>query len=292
MITVDSSTEPIEAQARHFENIPLLDPTFTASVHLENVDDELFWDSMLQAVKPGKYNYIYHSRNRAGNETSGCDQCRLYIPYLSKNFFICIDSDFWLLKEDSTKQHTAQDWVAQTYAYSFENHFCEKDALNTRYNAKFSAKPFDFSVFLDSLSKELYPLLVLYLSRIKKGIGGITDKSIRAAFNTTCSMKELQDNGAGFISKVHRQISKFMNPLWAEIDMAVEKAYYLTKGLNESNAYLHWQGHHLRSIVANVGEALCGDRDTFIRDVLEVDFPISGYQEIDSTYQDVNHILL
>lgn len=282
--------DPIEAQAVDFKNIPLLDPSIIASVHLEDSDDELYWDAMLQDVKPGKYNYIYRSRSKKGKESSGCTQCRNYLPYLSKDFFICIDSDLWLLKEDATKQHTAYDWVAQTYAYSFENHFCEKVSLNARYNARYSAIPFDFSAFLDSLSKELYPLLVLYLCS-QKGAGGISDTQIRTAFNTTCSIAELQNNGAGFISRVHNQISAFMAPYSATINMAAEKAYYSAKGLNEDNAYLHWQGHHLYSIVSNVGEALVGNKEDFICEVLITGFPIWGYTEAALAHRDVESIL-
>lgn len=54
MAAFSISTDPIEAQARHFQSIPSLDPTIVASVHLEDSDDDLFWDAMLQDVKPGK----------------------------------------------------------------------------------------------------------------------------------------------------------------------------------------------------------------------------------------------
>ena len=87
------STDWIKAQAQDFENIPVLYPEYIASVHLEDSEDELFWDTMLQSVNPGRYHYIYRSRARTGKTTSGCTQCRQYLPYLSKRFFICIDSD-------------------------------------------------------------------------------------------------------------------------------------------------------------------------------------------------------
>ena len=52
----------IEARALDYSNVPLIDRRVVASVHLENSDDELFWDTLLQHNKPGKYNYIYESR--------------------------------------------------------------------------------------------------------------------------------------------------------------------------------------------------------------------------------------
>ena len=52
------SVSAFEMQAEYFANIPILDKTYRASVHLENEKDEMFWDTMLQECRPGKYNYI------------------------------------------------------------------------------------------------------------------------------------------------------------------------------------------------------------------------------------------
>lgn len=63
---------------------------YRASVHLENKDDEWFWNNMLQKYRPGKYNFIYYSRNHKGADTAGCTQCMAFRDYLSdklaKNF--------------------------------------------------------------------------------------------------------------------------------------------------------------------------------------------------------------
>jgi hypothetical protein len=48
---------------------------------------------MLQSRKPGRYYFITQSRSPKGFDTKGCEQCLKYRPYLSKQFFICIDSD-------------------------------------------------------------------------------------------------------------------------------------------------------------------------------------------------------
>lgn len=289
MATFSVSIDPIKAQAIDFANIPILYPTYIASVHLEDSDDDLFWDALIQDVKPGKYNYIYHSRAKSGKTSSGCTQCRQYLPYISKYFFICIDSDFNLLKEDTAKHHTAADFVAQTHAYSWENHLCEKKTLNGRYQMKYTT-PFNFIDFLRALSKELYPLLVVYLS-VQKGVGGLNLTQINNAVSTTCSKDEIQYNGAGYITKIHNGISHFITPYLASVNLSAEKAYYSAKGLNEDNAYLHWQGHHLFNIIANVGKALCGNREEFIYDVLMTSFPISGYPELNSAHRDLEIIL-
>jgi len=89
-----------QEQAQFFANVPLMQSGVVASVHLEDVDDKLFWDVMLQKQHPGRYYYITQSRSPKGFDTKGCEQCLKYRPYLSKRFFICIDSDMRYLMQE------------------------------------------------------------------------------------------------------------------------------------------------------------------------------------------------
>ena len=83
---MSESISTIEAQAEYFANIPIIDRTYRASVHLESQEDEMFWDTMLQKYRPGKYNYIYYSNSESGNDSKGCKQCLNYKNYLSAIF--------------------------------------------------------------------------------------------------------------------------------------------------------------------------------------------------------------
>lgn len=94
-----SRQEYYELLASHYKGEALL-LGCKASVHLENKDDERFWDTMMQYNCPGKYNYIYSSRNERGVDTSGCIQCLQFKGHLSADFFICIDSDYRLLRQE------------------------------------------------------------------------------------------------------------------------------------------------------------------------------------------------
>ena len=80
--------EYYELMATHFKGEARL-LGCKASVHLEDKDDERFWDTLMQNYCPGKFNYIYSSRNARGVETSGCIHCLQFRDYLSKdlNFF-------------------------------------------------------------------------------------------------------------------------------------------------------------------------------------------------------------
>ena len=107
-------------QAQFFANVPLMQNGVVASVHLEDGDDKDFWNAMLQIHHPGRYYFITHSRSPKGFDTKGCEQCLKYRPYLSKRFFICIDSDMrYLLQEQDID---AANYICQTYTYSWENH--------------------------------------------------------------------------------------------------------------------------------------------------------------------------
>lgn len=87
----------ISKQAKLYRNLSLTN-RYTAIVHLEDKEDERFWDYQLQHVKPGRYRYLYYSKNDNGTDTRGCEQCLRFRPYLTDRFFICIDSDLRLLK--------------------------------------------------------------------------------------------------------------------------------------------------------------------------------------------------
>lgn len=157
--------EFLKEQAEYYANLPILDPTITASVHLENVDDELFWNAQLQREHSGKYNFIYHSKAHRGDkyDSKGCEQCLRYREFLSPSFFVCIDSDMRRFSEESNID--AEHYIAQTYTYSWENHCCEAQNLNQRF--VLISKDFDFHKFLLELSNIVY-LPILYLIYYKE----------------------------------------------------------------------------------------------------------------------------
>ena len=65
------TSQDIIDQAIDFANVRLIEPNIVASVHLEDWQDVLFWDTMIQRQKAGLYNYIAHSKSEKGNLTSG-----------------------------------------------------------------------------------------------------------------------------------------------------------------------------------------------------------------------------
>lgn len=89
----------ISKQAKLYRNLALTN-RYQAIVHLEDKEDERFWNYQLQNVKPGRYRYLYYSKNNNGTDTRGCEQCLRFKPYLTDRFFICIDSDLHMAQVD------------------------------------------------------------------------------------------------------------------------------------------------------------------------------------------------
>ena len=48
----------IEEQARYYQNLPLRDRGVKAVVHLEDAEDELFWNHQLQKASPATYHFL------------------------------------------------------------------------------------------------------------------------------------------------------------------------------------------------------------------------------------------
>lgn len=274
----------IEEQARYYRNIPLRDRSIKAVVHLEDTEDKLFWNNQLQTTFPANYLFVSHSKNEKGNDAHGCEQCLRYKAYLSKNFFICIDSDLRQLKGEVGL--TADNYIAQTYAYSWENHFCEAEHLQNRFVKLVPNSEFDFKVFMQRLSQVVYKPL-LYLVHYSQS-SELNKHWNVTKFNVCLPLQpkreELADNGSDYIELVKRLFEDALRNLQQPENMTNEH-------LDETTAYLHIQGHQLYKLVLHIGTMLCkGTKVAFKTDVLDKSIHTDGYLEIDSVQSDLRII--
>lgn len=271
----------IKEQARYYQNLPLRDRTIKAVVHLEDEEDKVFWNCQLQNVSPATYHFLAYSKNDKGNETSGCEQCLRYKPYLTSRFFVCIDSDLRQLKgEDGL---AADYFIAQTYAYSWENHFCEAEHLQNRFAELVPNAEFDFCVFLQGLSKIVYEPL-LYLVHYSQNPELNRQWNI-TKFNACLPLQpkrgDFADSGSAYLNRVTR--------LFDEAIANLQKSELMdNEHLNETNAYLHIQGHQLYTLVLHIGTKLCrGTGVAFKTDILDKALHTDGYIEIDDVQSDL-----
>lgn len=274
----------IEEQAQYYKNLLLRDRSIKAVVHLENAEDERFWNNQLQNASPAKYFFLTYSKNNNGVDSRGCEQCLRYRPYLTKHFFICIDSDLRQLKgEDGLN---ADNYIAQTYTYSWENHLCEAKHLQRRFSALVPESNFDFEVFLTHLSTVIYKPL-LYLVHYSQNSELNRQWNI-SKFNTCLplqpKLEELSDNGRGYIERVSLLFEEALRGLEQPDMMANEF-------IDESNAYLHIQGHQLFKVVLHIGTMLCrGTGVAFKSDILDKAIHTNGYAEINHLQFDLVQI--
>lgn len=276
----------IYQQAQYFSNLPLRDRSIKAVVHLEDSDDVPFWSNQLQKAYPAKYRFLTYSKNGKGTDSRGCEQCLRYKPYLNKRFFICIDSDLRQLKGEQGL--IANNNVAQTYAYSWENHFCEAEHLQERFTELVSDSDFDFKAFLHNLSAVVYRPLI-YLVHYSSS-SELNQQWNITKFNSCLQLQpkrdELEDNGKGYIGRVAELFDKEVSKLQQLDDMANEY-------IDEANAYLHIQGHQLYKLVLQIGSMLCkGKGVAFKTDILDKAVHTEGYNEIENVQLDLMQILV
>ena len=273
----------IEAQAEYFSNIPLIDKAYRASAHLENKADERFWDTMLQECRPGKYFYVYHSKSETGSEASGCLQCLKYKDYLSARFFICIDSDLRYLEQE--REIRDNSYILQTYAYSWENHYCYGERLEQAWKTKCpqQAQDFDFSSFIRAFSSVIYPHFLQFLTMRKRGFkNDFPVKRFDKLIPQQCNKEILLHDGRCILEGIENK------PVYVNV---CDEAYYQALGLEKTNVYLHIKGHTLYTLIRAIGKFLCyGSSVDFEKDILLDSFQTSGYWQVDKIRADINEI--
>lgn len=282
-----------QEQARYFANVQIMQSGVVASVHLEDDNDKKFWNAILQDQHPGRYYFITHSRNPKGLDAKGCNQCLNYRPYLSKKFFICIDSDMrYLLQEPNLD---AAHFVCQTYTYSWENHYCEAKELQKRFTEKCPEKAclFNFETFLSAYSSAVFKPLLLLLYCLRSCKTDFTKRMFIACLPHQCKGEELADNGHLLIERITDNFKPYLNTALAKsIDFEAESAYCQSLNVNEQNVYLHVRGHNLFDLIAYIGDLLCHDTSvSFKNDVLTSSLPPQNHWQIKKVATDLSVIL-
>ncbi len=273
----------IRKQALLYRNLALTN-RYQAVVHLEDKEDESFWDNQLQQVKRGRYCYLYFSKSDSGTDSRGCEQCLRFRPYLTDKFFICIDSDLRLLKgEDGLN---VANHIAQTYTYSWENHLCEVHQLCKRMERNSASDTFDLMAFIAAFSKIVYrPLLYLVHYSANSHLNKLWNVSkFNACIPLQPKRMELEENGKIYLNNMRQRFDEAIDGL--------EELPAVVPSLTEANAYLHIQGHQLYKLVLHIGTQLYrGRKVAFKSEVLDKGFHTTGYDEIEALQRDLNVIM-
>lgn len=301
-----------------YRKASLLTSPYRAIIHLENKNDQVFWDKLLNIACPGSsFLFIPYTRSLSGNRGEGCAQCLVFKDFLDKDFVIAIDSDLHYLLKDMSDMDI-EHFILQTYTYSFENHLCFAERLNSL-PEKVCGLPnniFDFKAFLLAYSNEVYPLFLLFLYDRQQADRQFSDNDFYKLLNFTGIKDKLKDNGADIISQLHIRMETEIDRLksfYTDYDEMTEKGKYLSLGLSSNNTYLYVRGHNLFKLITEIGEAICYNlkmnekkrlqqevkldeinklyegKDTFTKQIFEYELFV-GYSEIDKCIRDMQLI--
>ena len=242
-----------------------------AVVHLENDNDRPFWQQVFAHFRPRRrYRFIGASRSERGIMTSGCGMCLKYRRYLSRRFFVCIDSDLrWLLDRDGI---SASRGILQTYTYSWENHLMFAHRLHQGYASLRRAQPFDWHQFMRRYSHIVYAPMLLMLWTERQHTGVYQARDFNRDLIMTESHDDEQNSGQRFLKRLEKQFGHARQLIAShpEFDLTAEAAHYRHKGLKPDTAYLYVRGHAIYNAVRYIGHRLIGDRyETLQRRPLE-----------------------
>jgi hypothetical protein len=234
---------------------------YSAVAYLEADVDIAFWDKVFCHFLPQySFKYITYTKTSKGTAT-GCETCLNYFKLgcLSKEFFICIDSDYrWLLQE---KEIDIKHFVFQTYTYSWENHYCYFENIR---KLGFS----DIKTLLEKYSKLLYRPFIYYLHSIKQDkLFSLQDfKSLLEEIKLCVNMKNLnsiqidESKAKDFIAN---QIKKFKKQYRKE-DIQFLESQCHKLGLNSRNAYLYFRGHDVFEFILEITKGIYKQREKLV----------------------------
>ena len=234
----------------------------TAAIHLENKNDEIFWGKILKEVFPDKkFRFISASRSIGGNITCGCTQCLHYKDFLSKEFWIAIDSDYRYLNQQ--EEITRNPYILQTYTYSFENHFCYGENANQAEIECCGAVKIDFTQFLREYSRIVYPLLVWQLYMQDVAPQTFPQRVFHRLLTLPIGAKAAENNGASILQLLKERVRKlethFRNQ-FPEADPTWHEARCQDLGVHRDNCYLFVRGHQLYDLITDLGRRIRQER--------------------------------
>jgi hypothetical protein len=216
--------------------------------YLEDEEDKIFWKQVFEQFGH-QLHYVFYSKIDK-NDRTGVQQSLNYKKYacLSRDFFICIDSDFRYL--DNEKGLSISDFVFQTYTYSFENHLCYGTGINQQMEKwiGFKQNMFDFKQFFEEYSKVVFPFFLKFFANRNQIKLSEFHKVIE--IRTESTFPDISMNGATELKLIEK---KNFRP---EIEFANEtiQKQLSAKGVGTHNAYLFLQGHFIKHIITHFGK--------------------------------------
>lgn len=286
-----NKNKAIEAYARNLKTSCALFRV-SAIVRVEDIDDIMFWQTMLNTYCPRmSFKFLPYSHSGNNKRVTGKLNLLKYIPFASDRMLIAVDSDFDYLRQNS--KLLASKYLLQTYTYSWENHYCYAPSLQSHWQLH-NNNEFNFSVFLRNLSEAIYlPLVILLINKMqKKGtitLGVMESRILRHQPNSEAKLK---NNGQGLVSEIRADLDDYVSK-FKKVKQTTFRRYekvFNQLGLTHETAYLYMQGHCVYDLVHRIGGFLDTSPEVFKVAVLDRTLQLSGYLEIDNVISDIKAI--
>lgn len=252
--------EHYQSLANYYKNLTILKRQ-KASVHLEAKEDELFWGRIFKHYFPKEnFRFITYSKSHNGNDTTGSAQCLAYKDYLSKEFVICIDSDYKYIYGELGID--IQHFIFQTYTYSFENHICFSSGLSNvcRESTGYENKYYNFEFFFEQYSEVIYELFAWHIALYKKRFKEFSIKAFWDIISFGCNANDIRNQSINYLSILEKKVKNRIRKLrksYPFILIEKEKKHLYSLGIHEKNVYLFVRGHNIYSLCVSLGRDVC-----------------------------------
>ena len=261
-----------------------------AVVHVEDADDIWFWQQCLSQYRMGRYKFMRATTNEKGTSTTGCAQCLKYKDFLSRRFFICIDSDLRYLSGEDLR---AEKGILQTYTYSWENHCAFANKLQHAFDEVKGRKQFDFRSFLEGYSRIVHEPFLLMLHQERENHPRFKRGDFHRCIAHQYQQGDEHENGATFLRRIQENLAAKTVGMAAQyrFDLETERGHYAALGLHETNAYLYVRGHDLYNALVSIGKKLCEDTGVdFEQNVMRSALAFGQYDEITRIKADIEKL--
>ena len=293
MAVTDSQLNAFEAAIARNISAGTILAGYDICFRVEDAVDITFWQKLLAPKTKEKKVKFFPFVQSGCKRITGKSYIMKHQAQANENYILCVDSDLdhILGKEGFDAEH----YILQTYTYSWENHYCWSQSLQSTWMQWQKNVEFDFATFLSGLSAVVYDAFVLMLTKKRLSHKGFTlDTLCNCLDKVQGNQKEaLLHNGEGVLAAITTNINLKMENVEPETTEDISRTIQRMEelGINQANCYLYMQGHSVFNLVNRIGRALLDE--SFEYQVLIPSFSIDDdYQELNCIKRDIAQVFV
>ena len=246
----------------------------TVYVMVESYEDIGFWKPVFQSYQNEKLRFEIKPCTRNDKANHGKSEALKRANQATKNYIVCIDSDYDYLLQNETKQSKKVnngEFIFQTYAYAIENLRCYSPSLQTLcvVATNNDKELLDIENLLGLYSETVAPLFLwsIWLTKEKKADKhfSITDFCKIIAIEPKEESESFDNFYENRLTNLQENVDKKLNDLENNFpnekeNIAQYAKYLSTLGWKANETYLFVKGHTiLPEVVRHFLTAICNE---------------------------------